>query len=98
LLEISIVLPSFWTLTPTTVDDASTLFPYESKQKKESMQGVPAMTLFELMLTFEMQELTDAGTIVKMETFLDSGTDLVPSKIKSAISDLNNTTTETPNL
>ena len=70
----------------------------ESKQKKESMQGVPAMTLFELMLTFEMQELTDAGTIVKMETFLDSGTDLVPSKIKSAISDPNNTTTETPNL
>ena len=56
------------------------------------------MTTFELMLTIEMQELTDAGTIVKMETFLDSGIDLVPSKIKSATSDLNNTTTETPNL
>jgi hypothetical protein len=73
LFETIKLLASFLTMMPVVKTDASALLPYKSKERNENKQGRPAMIDSDKTFTLKLLELSDAGTTLKIETFLVRG-------------------------
>jgi hypothetical protein len=73
LFETTKFLASFVTMIPVVNVDASALLPYKSKERNEIKQGRPAIIVLDKTLTLKLLELGDAGTTLKIETFLVRG-------------------------